>query len=277
MMPWEEYVQRSTQEWAGLLESKQGKEERSIQSFLVRHPSFVPGAYSLIGPSGHRPFPGALISQPPLSGVGNRIPDFMWLSMDSANFSPVLIEIESPVKRWFNSKGDPTQDLVHALNQIGQWRAWLNRPENVRVFFEHYRVPEWCSRELYFRPEFCLIYGRRSEFERRPELTRLRAQFERNDQVVMTYDRLAPSQGPDKYICVSKTGERYRALSVPARFSIGPNAPSDWAQVQGLDDAILGSEWISEERRRFLVDRLPYWMDWLARDSHGIINSGDWE
>jgi hypothetical protein len=277
-MSWEEYEQRVVTEWTSLLASKEGSSnERCVHDFLERHPSMIPGAYSMTGPSGHSPFPLAVLSESPLCGVGMRIPDFIWLASDSANFTPVFIEIESPCKRWFTEQQVPTHDLVQALNQLAQWRAWLNRPENVAVFYESFEIPEWMRRHHTFRPEFVLIYGRRKEFDDRPELRRLREQFERHGQVVMTFDRLRPAQDCRLYLSATKRNGAYRALAVPATIAIGPNVAKEFAQIAGLPEAIQKNEWISEDRRRFLVERLPYWKAWAEARNRGIINSGDWE
>ena len=184
-MSWEDYERRVREEWQALLNSEAGCEERNIHHFLAKHPSMVPTVSK-------SPFPSALISQPPLVGIGQKIPDFLWIARDSLNLRPVFIEIESPCKRWFTQAGAPHHNFTQALNQLGQWRAWLTQPANQLVFFEQFLIPDGMRRNLHFNPHFILIYGRRREFEQRPELTRLRAQFERGDQQVMTFDRLEP-------------------------------------------------------------------------------------
>jgi hypothetical protein len=278
-MNWTDYEVRVKREWTDLLNSQAGCDERTIHRFLENHPCFVPGVYSITGPSGHSPFPEALISEAPLVGIGRRIPDFIWLSKDSGNFSPVFIEIESPCKRWFTEAGVPHHDLTEAMNQLAEWQAWLNRPENVAVFYEHFQVPDYIRRTLNFRPEFVLIYGRRAEFDERPNLTRLRAQFERHGQAVMTFDRLAPARNCSDYICVTKTTERYRALTVPATLQLGPMFADCWSLFDNVADAIGSNRWITDERKAFLVERVAYWREW-ARDEtrHPSIQStGDWE
>jgi hypothetical protein len=69
-MGWDRYEAREKAEWAELLASEQGCDERRIHQFLVEHPSMIPGAYSMTGPSGHAPFPYAVLSESPLSAVG---------------------------------------------------------------------------------------------------------------------------------------------------------------------------------------------------------------
>ena len=160
-MAWGEYEQRVLTEWRALLASEEGCDERRIHEFLVRHPSMIPGAFSITGPSGHGPFPMAVLSESPLSGVGMKVPDFIWLARDSANFTPVFIEIESPCKRWFTKQEVPTHDLIQALNQLAQWQAWFNIPANANVFYQTFEIPDFLQRDHTLRPEFVLIYGRR--------------------------------------------------------------------------------------------------------------------
>jgi hypothetical protein len=211
-MAWSAYEARVRQEWGTLLNSPAGCDERRIHIFLTNHPSLVPGALSMTGPSGHAPFANALITEAPLAGIGKRVPDFIWLANDSANFTPVFIEIESPYKRWFTEAGVPDHRLTQAMNQLAEWRSWLNRPENVSIFYENFKIPNDLRRFRSFKPEFVLIYGRRAEFEEKPNLRSLRHQFERAGQVVMTFDRLAPEQKCSDFICATKTGDRYRAF-----------------------------------------------------------------
>lgn len=276
-MPWQAYEKRVLAEWTTLLNSEEGCDEKRIHEFLVRHPSMIPGAYSMTGPWGHTPFPMAVLSESPLSGIGMKIPDFIWLACNSALLTPVFIEIESPCKRWFTAQGVPTHDLTQAVNQLAEWRAWLNRPENVLVFYQNFEIPERMRQHLTFRPEFVLIYGRRSEFSARPELTRLREQFERPGQVVMTFDRLKPAQDCDLYLSATKRNGPYRAVAVPATMAIGPNAAKSFARITGIPQAIQNNEWLDESRRKFLIERLPYWNKWAEITQPGVINTGDWE
>jgi hypothetical protein len=100
--------------WRQLIDSDESTDERLVQSFLERHPSLLPGSHSVDGSSGHWPFPFAVISQPKLPGLSTRIPDFMWIASDSASVYPILIEIETPHKRWFHTnKPELHRGLLH--------------------------------------------------------------------------------------------------------------------------------------------------------------------
>jgi hypothetical protein len=269
-MIWEDYERRVFREWHTLMNSPDGCKERNIHQFLIKHPSLVP----MVSRS---PFPSALISQPPLVGIGQKIPDFLWIARDSLNLRPVFIEIESPCKRWFTQAGVPHHEFTQALNQLGQWRAWLNQPANQLNFFEQFLIPGGMRRDLHFSPHFILIYGRRREFEQHPELSRLRAQFERGDQQVMTFDRLEPSAQNDIYISATKTQQGYRALSVPAVFKWSPMIVEELMTIQGVPDAIRANDWISPNRRDFLVERYAYWENWNRGDRGRMFSTGDWE
>src|SRR2546425_314571 len=114
-MAWFDYESIVLSEWKKV---RRSKDEALMQSFLTCHPCMLPGAFGLLGPSGHPPFPGAIISQPLLPGLTQRRPDFMWLATDSQHVYPVMIEIETPIKRWFTRSGTHTHDLTQALDQI---------------------------------------------------------------------------------------------------------------------------------------------------------------
>ena len=59
-MAWKDYEKRVLAEWTALLDSEEGRDEKTVHEFLVRHPSMIPGAFSMSGPSGHSPFPMAV-------------------------------------------------------------------------------------------------------------------------------------------------------------------------------------------------------------------------
>lgn len=100
-MPWSDYEESLKKGYRDLLSSE--PTESDMQAFFERNPTLVPGAFP--DRVGHGAFPNALISQPELSGIGDRRPDFMWIARSSAIVQPVLIEIESPGKRWLAGKG----------------------------------------------------------------------------------------------------------------------------------------------------------------------------
>jgi Domain of unknown function (DUF4263) len=204
----------------------------------------VPGAFGTTGLSGHSPHPLALLSQSPFVGIGTKIPDFIWLASDSANFTPVFIEIESHCKRWFRADKAPTHSLVQAVSQLAERRAWLNYPGNVGVFYSSFEIPDDMRRDHHFRPELLLIYGRRREFEEHPELRRLRAQFEPPGKSAMTFDRLRPARECRYFLTVTKRNAGYQALAVPATFEIGPNVARSFTGVSNLTEAIQQNDWI---------------------------------
>lgn len=121
-------------------------------------------------------------------------------------------------------------------------------------------------------PQFVLIHGRRAEFENKPELNRLRDNLRRSDEYLITFDRLEPDRKAEDLICVKKTGERYRAISIPPTLRLGYWHPEIWADIEDKQEAVQANEWLTEERKKFLIERLPYW-DELAKS--GRLKSGN--
>ena len=114
-MPWDEqYESQLRAEWQALLEST--VYEKALQQFLERHPCLVTGSRYPMTSS--FPVRAALIAQPGLHSTTRRVPDFMWLSNDSATLYPVLIEIERPGKHWFTSKAVPTAKFTQAMSRV---------------------------------------------------------------------------------------------------------------------------------------------------------------
>src|SRR5262249_910549 len=85
------------------------------------------------------------------------------------------------------------------------------------------------------KPEFVLIYGLQREFHENSDLNRLRTQFEQEDQVLMTFDRLEAVRDCAGYICAEKTGERFRAISVPPTMRLGPSNAWPLSRIVGDD------------------------------------------
>ena len=257
-MAWEEYEKRLLKEWNRLLNSN--PQESDIQIFLEKHPCLIPGAFKMKGKSGHCPFPGAVISQPRLSGVGERTPDFMWLSTDSMELEVVLIEIERPDKKWFNANEIQTAQLTQAQTQLAEWKRWFMEPPNQQVFYENYELPHYLQ-ERKLRISCALVYGRRSEYKEKKTLTRLRPELERENEFLMSFDRLTPSSDARYLYTVKKASRGYTAVAYPPTYALGPNFADSYFLVFDKDKAIDGCEWMSHERKEFIKERFPYWED----------------
>lgn len=55
------------------------------------------------------------------------VPDFVIGEMSSIGYEWQLVELESPDAPLFTRSGDPSKHLNHALRQIDDWRAWLEK------------------------------------------------------------------------------------------------------------------------------------------------------
>src|ERR1035438_2369353 len=103
-MPWDAYVAIIDQEWQALL-VKTDSAEKDFQEFFERHTCCLPQMYPVFKRGAHGPYPGAIISQPVLPDFTRKVPDFLYVTRDSATVYAVLIEIEHPTKPWATSAG----------------------------------------------------------------------------------------------------------------------------------------------------------------------------
>jgi hypothetical protein len=272
-MAWEPYEAIVRQRWKALLDSG-SSEERAYQQFFELHPCMVPGPFGLIGTSGHSPYPSAIISQPFLPDFSRRVPDFMWIARNSETIYPVLIEIESPSKPWFTKGDNQHSKLTQARDQITEWKVWFQNPLNVARLRDYYEL-EISGENI--RPLYLLIYGRRAEANKTVERERRRSSLNRDDEFLMTYDRLVPQWGAHEFYTVRVDRSGYQALYVPPTATIGPIMAHERAKIRDKDIAILNSPYFSDERRAFYLSRLPYWDDWAVNGRRGIIYTGDRE
>ena len=266
-MIWEEYRGLVLTEWAGVL-SDDNQDEKSIQHFFEQHPCMLPGVFGLgLTPSGHYPFPAAAISQPALPGLTRKVPDFMWLATDTGNIYPVLIEIERPSKPWYTLKGKQSDYLTQALGQLAEWKVWFSRPENVPQFTDYYRLPPEWVRSRRIKPLYVLIYGRRKEATISDQLSQKTGHLSRENEYLMTFDRLIPQYDARDFLCVRITNEGYYALSVPPTVCLGPIYAECWSHIRNKEEAVEASPYLETERKKFLLERFSYWDKWARSGS----------
>ncbi|WP_157757418.1 Shedu anti-phage system protein SduA domain-containing protein [Corallococcus macrosporus] len=270
---WDVYSAWVEKEYSDLLRSGASKDEGNVQKFLEQHPCLVPGLHY----SNKVPYPGALISQPRLSGVGLKVPDFLWIGFDSATIYPVFIEIETPHKSWYTSAGRMHSEFTGAYHQLKEWSAWFGNPTNRHAFFEAFRIPSELLRDRRCQPKFILVHGARAEIEAHRELNPVRAEYNTPDIDVATFDRLVPDHSAHGLWCVKNDGRDYHAISLPPTFKIGPFNAGDVSVYRGREDAINGNALLGPERKAFLIERLEYWDRWVKDGRGGWKYSGDWE
>lgn len=207
----------SADAWFHLLESEESRDERVLQHFFEAHPHYLPGARTLDTNSSHHPWPHAVISQPALPDLSTKFPDFMWIASDSAFLYPVLIEIETPWKRWFQVKKlTQHSDLTTALSQVAHWRRWFNDRNRVS-FYNYYRVPRRLQ-DLTLRPRFVVVHGRRREANASPAMTGLRGSLALSDDTrLVTFDHLHADPTAAGYFTVLVNEHGYK---------IHPRSPS---------------------------------------------------
>lgn len=81
--------------------------EAPVQVFLQQHPELIQPSYRRVWPK--LPF-------------GRRVTDFV-LQEQSGEY--LLVEIEAPTRRLFTQEGQPHNELVHAVDQVTDWRRYI--------------------------------------------------------------------------------------------------------------------------------------------------------
>lgn len=268
----EQYIQELAHQWQALLNSNPS--ESQLQKFLELNPCLVPGAWTPGCKSGHYPLHCALITQPELSGLSSRKPDFMWIAVHSLAWYPTLIEIEKPSKKIFRKDNVPTSQFSQALNQIAQWRTWFSDPSNQALFAREYGVSNWAlASSMQMKPHFILVYGRRNEFIDDPERKKHRASLiPASDIGLMSFDRLKPDKELEEAITVRAIGNgKYRLVSVPPNFTLTPSMADRLLHISDFDKVINSNSKISTKRKPFLLERITYWRGWASSKDKGVI------
>ncbi|MGH7206607.1 MAG: Shedu anti-phage system protein SduA domain-containing protein [Nitrospiraceae bacterium] len=262
-MDWWAYEKIILKEWRALLSSEESKSEAALRKFLERHPCMVPGSRGPFGDGHHVPFPAAVISQPTLPGLHLRVPDFLWLAMNSESIYPVLVEIEAPSKRWFTKSGKQTEQLTQALDQLAEWKTWFARTQNVAQFVDYYTLNRRVRSGMTLKPFYVLIYGRRHEANRLEHLAEKRGHLGRENEFLMTFDRLHPNPLAKNFLCVRRLRDGYEALSVPPTLELSRPLAGYFSFIAGKTLALSSSPYLSDDRKEFLGDRFSYWDNWV--------------
>jgi hypothetical protein len=162
----------------------------------------------------------------------------MWIAADSAFLYPILIEIETPSKRWFY-QDVPHQhsELTTGLNQLRQWKGWFSRARNQVAFYEMYRIPRDLQ-DLTLTPRYVLVHGRRKEANQSPAFLQLRAQLAKEDERLVTFDHLEPDPQETRYFTVSVDEHGFTLVHLPTELSVGELPDDVMAEVRGLRDRL---------------------------------------
>lgn len=264
------YRQHVMKDWEALLDDQDVNEEK-VQKFLEMHPSMLPFNQIPLAHGNYHPLSEAVVSQPVLSGLKAKVPDFLYFTGNSGEITAVLIEIECPSKTWFTKKGQQTATLTQAANQIKTWKTWFSDPVNIQAFERDYLVRNYGPlNERTFKQEYILVIGRRKDIPD-PTLNKTRHHLQGPSETWMTYDRLtfSPHWKDAVTVKLSRSGvtPEFRVLHVPPMIKLGPHHYPNYRKLSDLEDAIKANRLISKDRKNFLLTRLPYWENWYSQNN----------
>lgn len=285
-MSWSEYEKRAIAEYQQLLASD--PTESQLQDFFERNPSYLPGARTPPPPSGHAPFPGAVISQPELKGIGEKRPDFMWIAHHTGIWYPTLIEIETPRKKVFQRSAKNRTKLLaeftEARNQLDEWKTWFKDTANLQLFERLYQIPSDYIRSDQMRLHLILLYGLRKEYVDHAEKNKhLVSLFQSSDSIhetFMSFDsgRLRPDRDLWYALTVKlRACGRYQAIAVQPTFQLGPGFAEWLLLIDGIEDAVNADPRFTPDRKKFICDRLPYWREYAQASGTKVISPNSWE
>ena len=264
-MLWNEYEELLKSAWRAFIDDDPPPDEAKVQKFLEEHVALLPTPYGH-----HSPLHSAIFSQPVLPGIRELFPDFMTLEKDSLQITAHLIEIESPTKKWATKSAGTSAQLTQARDQMDNWRVWFNEPGNMDSFCELYRTPHT---EGTLVQRYSLVYGRRDEATSNRSFAKRRSEMQKNDESLMTYDRLTPNKNLEQCITVrikrESSGVTYDAIAIPPTLRLGPHMAVEWAKLSSRENAISRNRYLSDDRKDFLIDRTAYWDEW-SRSTSGF-------
>jgi hypothetical protein len=116
---WKDFSQDDVEKFARRLST--ATREEDIQKFLSKKPMLLA---RLLG-GGH----GRWVI--PKQKLGSQyVTDFIIGERSSIGFEWYAVELEGPLAKMYTKAGDPTCKLTHAIRQIQDWRAWIQRNQN---------------------------------------------------------------------------------------------------------------------------------------------------
>ncbi len=266
---WDDYCIYASNQYEKLLDSN--PTEKLMQEFFEQNPCFIPGAYGSQTKSGHAPLHHCLFTQPKLPGISSKIPDFMWIAKNSDTIRPILIEIEAPTKKYFNKDHSISQKFFQAQTQISDWKSWFSIPSNLEIFKREYNIDDtfqYNKRKI--EPYYVLIYGRSHETSNSQIRADRKSQLSNHNTLVMTYDRITPSNDQSHYFCGKLTSKGFYMHEFPEYLYLTPYLAEDMHKFKNKKESITKNTRISKLRKKFLIDRIDYWNEWVKANKQGL-------
>lgn len=166
--------------------------EQVYQNFLEEHTRFIPREFRQ-----HHDIHLHLVLRK-LKLAENLVTDYCYLSGSSMDWHCVLVEIEKPSSKYFSSNRSLHSDFRHALEQIDEWKAWLEVEGNKQHLLQETLAPLFGPNSCWRKPvhfKYALVMGRRSEYINQERMKLIRVK-ESSDFKILSYDSLLES--PDK-------------------------------------------------------------------------------
>ena len=94
---------------------------------------------------------------------------------------------------------------------------------------------------------------------------RIRSQKQRDNVVIMSFDRLHAMSGYQQFTCSEVSRGKYNILHIPPTFRYRADRVEILAKYENFEKAIDSMEKTSSERKEFLHKRFSYWITKLKK------------
>lgn len=232
--------------------------EKMMHEYLEGRALLLPGQNGLNSDSHHGPFASIFFSKLRLQGTFRRFPDFVFVTKTSVQLTVVFIEIEDPTKKFFNVNDDFTSDFNQALQQLEDWKIWLEDDANKTLLrkslnqaIDHHMVGQ-----LPIKAEFVLVYGRNSEYEGQANKIRRLTEKSKYPYAVMSYDRLHCSHYHSANITVRQDDNGFYAIEIDEDYNYNQINSSFHTHLRQKTDAVRKNKYKSDLQKENLIKEI---------------------
>ncbi len=162
----------------------------------------------------------------------------------------------------FYKKNAIRVQFSQAISQIKDWKININKINSNEDFYSYFNLPEGEIKRS-FEPQYCLVFGRRDEYENDVIRSNRRSAEQTDNFKIISYDRLPElvNEKSKNLICAKMHNNEIKVISIPPTFQYGPTISENLLRWTNFKECIDKMKWTTNERKDFLRSRYDYWID----------------
>jgi hypothetical protein len=138
---------------------------------------------------------------------------------------------------------------------LAEWRAWFKKPRNQIAFSDYYDLPSLLRRRTLV-PRFVLVHGRRAETGEDPARLSKRHELLREDERLMTFDRLAPNYKSAELLCIRHDAHGYHLKYAPPAFQVFDGDDDRYAAIDDWEAGLRSTPDLAAGRADFVLSEV---------------------